>query len=370
MNIKFDLQFFASAESEGRTETATTKKREKAREEGQVAKSQELGTALLITGFFAYITVYGQSYYETIQQTFVNLFLQIPYYVLNFEKNTFLSMVGQTLIKILTINAFLFIVLAVVAFGVSYLQVGFKPSMKTMQPKFSKMNPIEGIKKLFSLSTLFELAKSIVKVVFLGAIFISILSQEMPSFFLFPDMATINVVGYLAKTIIKIGYYVGGAYLVIALLDYAYQKYKFEDSLKMSKQDVKDEYKQSEGDPQIKGKIRQKMREMSMKRMMQSVPNADVIITNPTHFAVAIFYDKENSQAPVVVAKGTDHMAAKIRELGTANKIPIVENKPLARTLYYTVEVDQAIPPELYQAVAQVLAYVYQLEEDTKNGRR
>ncbi|OOO00206.1 MAG: flagellar biosynthesis protein FlhB, partial [Epulopiscium sp. Nele67-Bin004] len=248
------------------------------------------------------------------------------------------------------------------AFGISIVQTGWQPTFKPMAPKFSKMNPLKGLKKIVSPDTLIELAKSIFKVVFLGAIFYNTIEGEVPHFFKFYDMTTLGSFLYILDVVRQIGFNVGGGYLFLAALDYAYQKYKFEDSIKMSKQDVKDEYKQSEGDPQIKGKIRQKMREMSMKRMMQAVPNADVIITNPTHFAVAIFYDRDKGLAPVVVAKGVDNLAHKIKEVAKENKIQIVENKPLARAIYYTVEVDQAIPPELYQAVAEVLAFVYKLE--------
>ncbi|WP_278287149.1 EscU/YscU/HrcU family type III secretion system export apparatus switch protein [Cellulosilyticum ruminicola] len=157
-----------------------------------------------------------------------------------------------------------------------------------------------------------------------------------------------------------------GHFLVLAVLDYAYQRYKHEESIKMTKQEVKEEYKNAEGDPQIKGKIRQKMREGSMRRMMQAVPDADVIITNPTHFAIAIKYDPDKGRAPVVVAKGVDYVAQKIKEKAKECNIQIVENKPLARSLYYTVDLDREIPPELYGAVAEVLAFVYNLENKHK----
>ena len=160
----------------------------------------------------------------------------------------------------------------------------------------------------------------------------------------------------------QLGIRMAAAYVIIAAADFAYQKWKYNDDLKMSKQEVKEEYKQQEGDPQIKGKIRQRMQEASRRRMMQDIPKADVVITNPTHFAVAIRYDNTESEAPVVVAKGSDYLAQKIKEIARENNVQIVENKPLARTLYANVDIGQAIPPELYQAVAEVLAYVYHLQ--------
>jgi flagellar biosynthetic protein FlhB len=172
----------------------------------------------------------------------------------------------------------------------------------------------------------------------------------------------LEILRYIGQTVLKIGFFISMAFIFLGVADFIYQKYKYEDSIKMKKQDIKDEFKQSEGDPQIKGKIKQKMREMSLKRMMAAVPEADVIITNPTHFAIAISYNPDKKDVPIVVAKGVDYMAQKIKEKARESKVQIVENKPLARALYYTVEIDQAIPPELYNAVAEVLAFVYQLE--------
>ena len=162
--------------------------------------------------------------------------------------------------------------------------------------------------------------------------------------------------------IIQLGIKISMCFLVIAMVDYFYQKHKFAEDMKMTKQEVKDEYKNSEGDPQIKGKIKARMREASQRRMMQSLPEADVVITNPTHLAVALKYDKEKSTAPVVIAKGADYLAEKIKKIARENQIEIVENKPVARMLYYNVDVEQEIPPELYQAVAEILAYVYGLK--------
>ncbi len=360
--LDLDLQYFASADSEGRTESATSKRREKAREEGQVAKSQELGTAVLLMSYFVFMRFSAELFFNNCLTSFRHFFSVIPEIVIEFNIVQFLHIIADALLAILFINGMIFIILVIVAFGVSYVQVGLHPTFKPMAFKLSKFNPLQGLKKIVSPSSLFELGKAILKVLFLGAIYLNTILGEIPNFFLFYDMSTMEVATYVVGVIGEVGVTVGGAYLFIAAADYAYQKHKHEDSLKMTKQDIKDEHKQSEGDPQIKGKIRQKMREMSMKRMMQAVPDADVIITNPTHFAIAIHYDRDNGIAPVVVAKGVDRMAERIKEIAKDNGVQIVENKPLARTLYYTVEVDNAIPPELYQAVAEILALVYQLE--------
>ncbi|ONI46343.1 flagellar biosynthesis protein FlhB [Candidatus Epulonipiscium fishelsonii] len=368
MRYNLDLQFF-SAESEGRTESATPKKRKEARDKGQVAKSQELNTAVLIMAFFAIMMVMGGNYLENCLDLFSTLYKQMSILVKEFETLYFLHIVREAILEIILINIVLFLGLAVTALVISYMQVGYKFTLEPMAPKFNKMNPLTGVKKIISTEALFQLGLSIGKVTFLGAIFVNTLLGQVPSFMSFYNMTMKNVAVYVIDVIRDIGFSIGLAFLTLASIDYAYQKYKFEESLKMTKQDIKDEYKQSEGDPQIKGKIRQKMREMSMRRMMEAVPNADVIITNPTHFAVAVYYDKDNAAAPVVVAKGIDFMAQKIKEVAKDNKVQIVENKALARALYYTVEVDHPIPPELYKAVAEVLAYVYQLEEQ-QGGRR
>ncbi|OOB77513.1 MAG: flagellar biosynthesis protein FlhB [Epulopiscium sp. Nuni2H_MBin001] len=360
--IALDLQYFASAASEGRTESATSKKREKAREQGQVAKSQELNTAVLLVSYFALMQVFAERYFISCLDNFRNIFAQIPMIVRDFKLTQFLHVVADALVAVLLINGLVFLMLFILALAVSILQTGWFFTFKPMAPKFSKMNPLQGLKKIVSPNSLFELGKAILKVAFLGAIYLNTILGEIPYFFTFYDMSLEQVMIYVASIVGRVGLTVGGAYLFIAAADYAYQKYKHEDSLKMTKQDVKDEHKQSEGDPQIKGKIRQKMREMSMRRMMQAVPEADVIITNPTHYAIAIHYDREQGIAPVVVAKGVNLMAERIKEIARDNGVHIIENKPLARTLYYTVDIDNAIPPELYQAVAEILALVYQLE--------
>ena len=360
--LTLDLQFF-NAEGEGRTEKATPKKREDARKKGQVAKSSELNTAFILLAFFGMMMLLGDYYIKQIGSNLTNSLNNISELVLEGTNTEFLQVVGKGIIRVVIINGPLWGGLFLVAFLVSIAQVGYKPTLKPMAPKFNKMNPLKGIKKIASKDTLVELVKSLCKVSFLGVIFINTLKGAVDNLFKFYDMSLLQILENIGSIVLKIGFSVSLAFFFVAMIDFAYQKYKHEDSIKMTKQEIKDEYKQAEGDPQIKGKIKQKMREMSMKRMMQEIPQADVIITNPTHFAVAITYDQQRGAAPIVVAKGVDYVAEKIKEKAKEHRIQIVQNKPLARTLYYTVEIGQEIPPELYNAVAEVLAYVYSLND-------
>ena len=363
--ITLDLQFF-SAESEGRTEKATSKKREDSRKKGQVAKSNDLNTAIIIVGFCGAMTVLGGYMNKQILKFMKESFLHLNNNLQVQNESYLLLNITQGIKSLLIISLPLWFVLVLAAFLISYIQVGFQVTWEPMQPKFSKMNPMNGIKRIFSKDTIVTLLISTAKVSVLGTIVYKIITAKVPLFLKFYDMSVNQIFSNIGKTILNIGFFTGGAFLVLAILDYAYQRYKHEDSIKMTKQEVKEEFKNAEGDPQIKGKIRQKMREGSMRRMMQAVPEADVIITNPTHFAIAIKYDPDKGSAPVVVAKGIDYVAQKIKEKAKECNIQIVENKPLARSLYYTVDLDREIPPELYGAVAEVLAFVYNLENKHK----
>ena len=259
----------------------------------------------------------------------------------------------------------LLIMLPFMAFGfvvtllVSIVQVGWKVSTKPMKPELSKLNPLNGFKRIFSKDSLFELVKSILKIVIIIYIAYTSIKDNANDLFALYDLGLNQAVALVGTLIINTGIKISIVYLVIGLADFIYQKHKFNEDMKMTKQEVKDEYKNTEGDPQIKGRQRRKMQEVSQKRMMQDVPKADVVITNPTHFAVALKYEAKVSSAPVVLAKGEDYLAQKIKEVARENKIEIVENKPLARMLYHNVDVGAEIPPELYQAVAEVLAAVY-----------
>jgi flagellar biosynthetic protein FlhB len=250
------------------------------------------------------------------------------------------------------------------------LQVGWHPTMKPLQPKFNRFNPVEGFKRMFSLKSVIELIKSILKVGLILAIVYNTISNYEEMILTFYSLAVFEAYGMIINICLDIGVKVGAFFLIIAAIDYAYQRYDLNKKLKMTKQEVKDEYKQTEGNPEIKSRIRQKMREASMRRMMQDLPQADVIITNPTHFAIAIKYDVNGFGAPTIIAKGADLMAARIREKAKEHKIEIVENKALARALFYTCDIGDEIPPELYQVVAEILAMVYSMKGDYKEGAR
>ena len=246
-----------------------------------------------------------------------------------------------------------------VAFVSDLFQVKWRPTSKPLQPKFSKLNPLNGIKKIFSAQSLVELVKSVAKILLIALVTYSYIKKKSGLLYALYDMSMMQAVNLIGETVIELGIRISAIYMIIAGADFMYQKYKFKNDMKMTKQEVKEEYKNAEGDPEIKGKIKARMREASQRRMMQAIPKADVVITNPTHYAVAIRYDTEVAPAPIVVAKGSDYLAQKIKQIARENNVEIVEDKPLARMLYANVDVDKQIPPELYQAVAEILAMVY-----------
>jgi len=237
-----------------------------------------------------------------------------------------------------------------------------------LKPKLSKLSPINGVKRLFSVEKLIELAKSVARITLIAYIAWTQLRDKVGIIYLLYDYDIWGAVSIVSSLVVDLGLRISAAYLVLGLIDLLYQKRKFHKDMMMTKQEIKDEYKNTEGDPQIKGKIRQKMAEASRRRMMQAVPQADVVITNPTHFAVALKYDADVADAPIVTAKGADLVARRIKEIAKENDVQIVENKPLARMLYHNVEVGAMVPPELYQAVAEVLAFVYNIKKQGKAG--
>ena len=255
-----------------------------------------------------------------------------------------------------------FLIGVAISIIVNMLQFKFQISTKPLQPKFSKLNPVSGMKKLFSKEKIMELLKSIAKIILIMAVVYNTIKGDWVYLVKFYQMPLTQAIELIGSIVINMGLKISLVFMVIAFADLFYQRWKFHEDIKMTKQEVKDEYKNAEGDPQIKGKIRQKMREASQRRMMQDVPKADVVITNPTHYAVAIRYDANEGSAPKVLAKGADFVAQKIKEIARENNVEIVENKPLARMLYANVEIGQEVPPELYQSVAEVLALVYKMQ--------
>jgi flagellar biosynthetic protein FlhB len=344
-----------------RTEQASPKRREEARNKGQVAKSPEVASAaiLLACTIFFYFGSGGM----------VERLMDLTSWTLRQS--------GTTVVSLNTINALiwgwtwkLFLVMApllltVVIAGLlaNYIQIGFIFSTETLAPKFEKIDPIKGFQRLFALRSLVELVKSLLKMAIVTVVVWFTLKDELQNMIPLMDESLGAILLYTGRISFKILITTCWILIVLAILDYLYQRWEFEKGLRMSHQEVKDEYKQTEGNPVIKSRIRRIQREAARKRMMANVPKADVVITNPTHLAVAIRYDPEKMYAPTVVAKGAGFVAESIREIAAAHGVPVIENKPVAQLLYKTIDVDQAIPEDLYRAVAEILAYVYGLKE-------
>lgn len=364
--LKYNLQWFADGEGGEKTEPATQKKLEDARKEGKVAKSKDLTQAFELVVLFLLLKIFVGYVGERMVLLFdATIGRMAEFYKVN-QAGIFVpavsSLFTNVILEWLLIVWPFFVFGFVITFLVTVYQVGWKVSGKTMEPKLSKFNPINGFKRIISKDSLFELVKSIIKVVVILYIAYTSIKDEANNLFVLYEISLNQAVALTGEIIIDVGLKISLIYVAVGLGDYIYQRHKFNEEMKMTKQEVKDEYKNTEGDPQIKGRIRQKMREASQRRMMQDVPKADVVITNPTHFAVAIKYDAKVSKAPVVVAKGEDFLAQKIKEVARENHVEIVENKPLARMLYHNVDIGSEIPPELYQAVAEVLAMVYHMK--------
>lgn len=368
MILEYNLQFFAKDGPGGeKTEPATAKKLSDARKEGQVAKSKEVASSLTLMALFVVLQIWLSGMGTRFMGLFETIYGAIPDTIINYGGDvpaiSITLIVRQAMVDIMILIAPFLISAFVISVVADVVQVKWKPTAKPLKPKFSKLNPVNGVKRLFSLNSLMELVKSIVKVGVMITIAYTYLRKHFTDLFILYDLTLWAAIALVGSLVIGLGIRIAAFYLLVAAADYAFQKWKFGEDMKMTKQEVKDEYKNQEGDPQIKSKQRQRMQEASRRRMMQSLPQADVVITNPTHYAVAIKYDPDGElDAPYVVAKGADHLAQRIKDVAKENRIEIVENKPLARMLYANVEIGQAVPPELYQAVAEVLAFVYHLQ--------
>ena len=362
--LHYNLQWFA-ADGEGgeKTEPATDKKLRDARDEGKVAKSKELTAAFDLIVLFLVLKVFMSFVGEKLLGFFSYIYNRMPDFLHETQKDmssvTVRNFMNDIILQFLLTCLPFFIFGVVVTILVSIVQVGWKVTTKPMAPKLDKFNPINGFKRIFSKDAIFELIKSVLKIgVILYMAYSSIKSHQNDIFILY-ELPLKRAVALVGDIIINTGLKISIVYLIVGIVDYIYNKHKFNEDMKMTKQEVKDEFKNTEGDPAIKGQQRKRMQEASQRRMMQDVPKADVVITNPTHFAVAIKYDADTNQAPVVTAKGQDYVAMKIKEIARDNNIRIVENKPLARMLFHNVELGAEIPPELYQSVAEILAMIY-----------
>lgn len=351
-----NLQFFAGE----KTEKATPKKRQESRNKGQVAKSNEVPTAIIMIGVFLLLFFIG----SWITQNLLNIFQHslTEYIKWDITESNVSSMFREVTFEAAK-STFPLMIIALVAgvFG-NYLQIGFLFSTDPLKMKLEKIDPIKGFKRIYSIRAIVEFLKSVFKIVIVSFISFSFIWYRKDEIFLLSQKGLGSALKLIGITTFHIGISVAIVLLFLSILDYLYQKYDFEKNIRMSKHDVKDEHKKSEGDPLIKRKIRERQMQMAMRRMMQEVPRADVIITNPTHFAIAIKYDSEKMEAPIVVAKGVDLVALKIKEIANEYNILTMENKPLARALYHQVEIGDTVPEDLYKAVAEVLAYVYKLQ--------
>ncbi len=365
--IRYDLQFFAKEGNGGeKTEPATAKKLNDARKEGQVAKSREIVNGFSLLALFLVLKFYVGYLGTSLLSLFPAFYDSIPeittFYQGFMPQADIRLAFRRMLLRVLILVAPILLIGVLIAFVCNLAQVKWRPTTAPLKPKFRNMNPTSGFKKIISVNSLVELIKSILKIGLITYVCYNFLRDKWIYLMNIYDISLMQGLQIIAKLVTDLGIRIAAVYMLIALGDYIYQKVKFSNDMKMTKQEVKDEYKNSEGDPQIKGQIKARMREASRRRMMQALPQADVVITNPTHYAVAIKYDPEVADAPLVIAKGEDYLAQRIKEVAKENHIEIVENKPLARMLYANVDVGQAIPPELYQAVAEVLAFVYHLQ--------
>lgn len=357
----YNLQFFG--EGGDKTEKATPKKLEDARKEGRVARSSDLINGLMLLFMFYVIKIFGSMMAKGFLNSFSKYYTKSSDIAMDiFDIRQAVSIGNEIIIDIILVSLPVLIGSFAVAFLGNIIQVGWKVTGKPLKPKLDRLNPVGGLKRMFSQDKVVELIKSILKVLAIALVAYNEVKDRWKFILNLYDFEFVQAVLNIFDMVLDVGIKISILFVIIGIADFGYQKWKHLHDLRMSKQEVKDEMKQSEGDPQVKGRIRQKMREGARRRMMQELPKADVVITNPTHFAVAIKYDKETAEAPYVIAKGADFVAANIKEMAKLHDIEIVENKPLARMLYYNVEIGDQIPPELYQLVAEVLAYVYSIK--------
>jgi flagellar biosynthesis protein FlhB len=344
-----------------RTEKATAKKRADARKKGQVAVSREVSSVMILLTSLGIFYFAGAWMFWNMSELISKVYQNIG--SLRFDSVTNASAFSlEILYRLLAVLLPFLLPIAVVGFIANVMQIGFQFSSEAVSLKLTKLNPVSGMKRFVSLKSLVELGKSIIKILFIGGIAYLVLKNDLVDFPNLVQQEVGQIVVFIARISLKLFFLVSLALIVLAVLDYIYQRWQYEQDLKMTKQEVKDEVKQSQGDPKVKARIRGVQLEMARRRMMEAVPEADVVITNPTHLAIALKFDAREMIAPRVVAKGAGFVAQRIRDIAQENHIPIVEEKPLAQTLFKMVELGDYIPAELYRAVAEVLAYVYRLK--------
>ncbi|MFD1360354.1 flagellar biosynthesis protein FlhB [Lentibacillus salinarum] len=356
--LKLDLQYFAGAEE--KTEKATPKKRQDERKKGKIAKSQDVNTAFLLLFCFSLLFVFGTFMKDHMTALYQRTFTEYVHWEVT------VNSVNQVLMEVVIELAKMLspIMLAAIVAGLTanLTQIGFLFTAEPLKFDLNKINPIQGAKRIFSARALVELLKSLLKIVFIGTITSLVIWIYKDDMMMLAFKTVDSAIGFFGEVTILMGIAAAMALLFLSVFDYVYQTYDFEKNIKMSKKDVKDEHKNMEGDPLIKSKRKERQRDIATRRMMSDVPSADVVITNPTHYAIAVKYDETEASAPFIVAKGADRIALKIKEVAQANDVMTVENRPLARELYDTIEIGDVIPEVFYKAVAEILAYVYRLE--------
>ncbi len=357
------------ADDAEKTEDATPKKKEDARRKGQVAQSRDVSTVLLLmAAAFALSSPLGVDLSATVYETARTIWggsLIVPDSVEDFHA-IFLKL-GLVILTSLAPFALIFMVVGMAS---NLAQIGWMISPEALRPKFEKLNPISGLKRMVSMDRLYELAKSIFRLIVVVSVLVWLLAPVLPDVLTHIGASPVAI-GTLGGALLKRTIWtVLGIFAVFAAVDYIWQRYQHEKRLRMTKQEVRDEAKQREGDPKVKSRIRQIQREVAQRRMFEAIADADVVVVNPTHFAVALQYRPPEQSSPKVLAKGRNHVALRIRRRAEELGIPIVENPPIARLLYSTAKIDREIPEDLYQAVAEVLAYVYKLDPTKGNGWR
>lgn len=366
--LNLNYQLFASGGGEDKTEKATPKKKSDARKKGQVFQSREMSASLILIILIVTIKAFGPTIYGQITQYMKKAFSEYLTMSDALDFNILAKLFYDGIMVLAKTTLPLLLVALLAALIVGYAQVGILFTLETLKIQGNRINPLSGFKRIFSMRSLVELVKSIIKIVIVGWTAYSYLKSKTQDVMILMSVDLMGILSFIGNAAFTVALRICIAMVILGLLDYIYQKFDYEKSLRMTKQEIKDEYKQTEGNPEIKSKIKQKQRQMSMRRMMAEIPKADVVITNPTHYAVAVKYDAEKASAPIVVAKGQDYIALRIKQVATENKVQIVENKPLARTLFSTVDIGEVIPPELYQAVAEILAFVYNLKNGNRTG--
>lgn len=357
MLLRVDLQFFAGE----KTEKATDKKRQDSRKKGQVLKSQDVTSAIVLLSVFLFLFFASGFMRERFFTFFSQSFTE--YVAIGaFDAEQAMMIYIEVLLEMAMILLPVMLIAMVAAIAGNLLQFGWLFTTEPLKFDLKKLDPIKGLKRIFSIRAIVELMKSILKISFIGTVTFLIVWMNIDKVLGLAFKNPWNTLSTVGQLTAVMGISASFTLLFISILDFFYQKYDYEKNLKMSKQDIKDEHKNSEGDPLIKSRIKQRQREMAMRRMMQEIPDADVVITNPTHYAIAIKYDDGDMDAPIIVAKGVDFVAQKIKLIAKEHDIVTVENRPLARALYDQVEIGDWIPEEFFKAIAEILAYVYRIQ--------